>query len=179
VAEVSTQLNGFCSDDAFEAGDPGDDDQATATSIEIGAEQEHSWCPVGDKDWLSFQATQGQTLTFTSKAVGLNSAAAIRLYNTDGSTLLSDQHPNDANSSTTLEWKVPADGTYYLRLSPQDSKIGGEDAKYTISVTTDNQVNPATLICGSITIPALLGTGFVVAKKRYDQKKRSKRVGWK
>ncbi len=179
VAEVSTQLNGFCSDDAFEAGDPGDDDQATATSIEIGAEQEHSWCPVGDKDWLSFQATQGQTLTFTAKAVGLNSAAAIRLYNTDGSTLLSDQHPNDANSSTTLEWTVPADGTYYLRLSPQDSKIGGEDAKYTISVTTDNQVNPATLICGSITIPALLGTGFVVAKKRYDQKKRSKRVGWK
>ncbi|MPM69402.1 hypothetical protein SDC9_116347 [bioreactor metagenome] len=179
VAEVSTQLNAYCSDDSFEFGDPGDDKLATATNISIGAEQEHTWCPVGDVDWLAFPATQGQTLTFTTASEGLNSAAALRLYNTDGSTLLSEIHPADANSSATLEWTVPADGTYYMRLSPQDSKIGGEDTKYTFSVTTDNQVNPTTLICGSLSIPAVLGTGFVVAKKRYDQKKKSKRAGWK
>ncbi len=179
VAEVFTQLNAYCSDDSFESGDPGDDQLTSATNISIGAEQEHTWCPVGDIDWLAFPATQGQTLTFATKAEGLDSAAAMRLYNMDGSTLLSEIHPADANSSATLEWTVPADGTYYLHLSPQDSEIGGEDTKYTISVITENQVNPISLICGSISIPAVLGGGFALAKKRYDQKKKSKRAGWK
>jgi hypothetical protein len=103
----------------------------------------------------------------------------MRLYNSDGITLLGEAHPVDANSNASLEWTVPADGVYYIRLSPEDALVAGDEATYTFTAKVNSDVNPPMLVCGSITIPAALGAGFVVAKKRYDKKKASKRVGWK
>lgn len=179
LPEVSTQLNAYCSNDGFEGSDPGDDQRDSAAPISIGDEQQHTWCPVGDVDWVAFQASAGQTLSLTTSALGLNSAAALQLYNTDGSTILSEVHPADANASASLQWTVPADGVYYVRLSPEDAQVGGEDTAYKFSVKVNSDVNPLALICGSLGIPAVLGGGFAVAKKRYDKKKMSKRAGWK
>jgi len=85
----------------------------------------------------------------------------------------------DANSGTSIDWTVPADGVYYVKLKPVDELIGGEEATYTFSVKLQGVVDPGLLICGSISIPAALAGGLTLAKKARDKKKASKRVGWK
>lgn len=179
VPVVTIQLDTHCSDDRYEGTKPGDDQRDSAAPITLGDVQEHNWCPVGDVDWVAFQATAGQVLDLTTSARGLNAAAALQLYNTDGSTLLGEVHPVDENASASLEWTVPADGVYYVRLSPENALVGGDDTVYTFTVKVNSQVNPGLLVCSSITLPAALGGGFVMAKKARDKKKASKRAGWK
>lgn len=179
VQEAWTKVNSYCADDPYEGTDPGDDKRSSAAPLEVGVEQTHNWCPLGDVDWVAFQATQGQILKLTSAAKGLNAAVVIKLYNSDGITLLGENHPVDANSGTSIDWTVPTDGVYYVQLSPVDSAITGEDATYTFSIKVQGVVNPGILVCGSISIPALIGAGLTVAKKVRAKKKTSKRAGWK
>ncbi len=69
------------------------------------------------------------------------------------------------------------DGVYYIKLSPADARIGGQDTTYEFTVQKKSSVNPGTLICGSALIPALLGGGYAVSKQ-IQKKKKSRGVGW-
>jgi hypothetical protein len=179
-AETRTYLTDICLVDAFEGSDPGDDEKATAAQIVIAEEQTHNWCPAGDIDWLTFPAVAGQELEISASPVGTNSAAVILLYDADGTTILGEYHPVDANSDSVIDWTVPANGIYFLRLTPKDSKTYGTDANYKIHITQASIANPGNVICGSITIPTAVG-GALFAAKAIKEKKRkaSKRPGWR
>jgi murein DD-endopeptidase MepM/ murein hydrolase activator NlpD len=180
TAETHTYLTNSCLEDAFESTDPGDDEQATATQLIVAEEQTHNFCPSGDVDWLTFQAVTGQELEFSAAPTGTNSAVAMMLFDSDGSTVLGEVHPANANSSSVLAWTAPADGIYFLRLTPQDAKTFGTDAAYTVKFVQASTVNPGTLVCGSVTIPAAVGGAMLLAKKYSEKKKKeAKRPGWR
>ncbi len=178
-AQTRTYLTNSCVDDAFEGSDPGDDEQTSAAQLTVSVEQTHNWCPANDVDWLTFQATQGQSLEISAVPTGTNSAAVIYLYDTDGTTLLGEHHPSDANATSMLDWTVPFDGVYYLKLVPSDSKAYGTDATYTVKFIAASTASTGNIICGSVTIPAVLGGAFAITKSIRDKKKKAaKRPGW-
>jgi murein DD-endopeptidase MepM/ murein hydrolase activator NlpD len=178
--ETHTYLTNACVDDAFEGTDAGDDEQATAAQLTVSVEQTHNWCPADDVDWLTFQATKGQQLEFSAIPTGTDSAAVMYLYDTDGTTLLGEYHPSDANSESMLDWTVPADGIYYLKLVPGDAKTYGTEATYTVKFTAASSASTGNIVCGSITIPAVLVGALAISKSiREKKKKAAKRPGWK
>jgi hypothetical protein len=66
-------------------------------------------------------------------------------------------------------------------MEPVDNRIAGQDSEYTISVVSKSTVEPTTLICGSAAIPALLGGGYLVAKrakKVQEKRMHRKNMGW-
>jgi hypothetical protein len=178
AADVTTVVSGTCQEDSFEGTAPGDDEQSGAASIELGKSQQHNWCAAGDVDWVALQATKSQVLRLTTTPSGKNSAAIEQLYDSDGTTLLGENHPTDANSGASLDWTVPADGIYYVKLSPVDSQISGTDTDYTFGVEVQNTVQTTPLICGSISIPLLLGGAYTLVSKKVQKKKSAKRAGW-
>lgn len=177
-AETYTFFNIGCSDDGFEGAIPGDDDFTAAAPAEADVAQTHNWCPVGDVDWVTFLGTQGEKFSFVTSPIGTAAAAGIELYDTNGTTLLGIVQPTSADSETRLDWIVPMDGVYYVKLVPANPRIGGQDPTYTFTIQRRSSVEPATLICGSVVIPLLLGGGYVVNKK-VQKRKKSKGVGWR
>ncbi len=164
-AETATQVQAadVCTPDAYEL--YGDNARESAQALEIGAEQIHNWCPSNDQDWVSFTAKAGNTLQITTEPEDLNSAAAFILYDMDGATLIGSGQPADSNSGASLDWIVPTDGTYYLHLQPVDTTITGTNTRYKVAVASKGTLQPGTLICGSVSIPALLGGIYMAAKQ--------------
>jgi len=177
AAEAMTYINLGCSDDGFEGVTPGDDESLTAAPAGTDATQTHNWCSTKDVDWVAFQALQGEGYSFVTKALSTASAARIELYDTDRTTLLGMASPSSLDGEATLDWLVPLDGIYYLKLFPADSRIGGQDTNYEFTIQQKSSVEPAALICGSTLIPALLGGGYLVSKK-VQKKKKARGVGW-
>lgn len=169
VADAST-----CLPDSYE-GISGDGSFASAALIAVGDSQEHNWCPTGDSDWVVFTAKTGEKLHITSEPLAVGSAAGITLYDVNGTTFLGSAQPVDANSGATLDWIVPADGTYGLELAPANPAIVGSDARYKLTVEAKGTVEVPPLVCGSVSIPAALGGLYLVSKQM--KKKRSDALG--
>jgi murein DD-endopeptidase MepM/ murein hydrolase activator NlpD len=181
VPETSTLFVGSCIVDAYEGADPGDDDISGATSIEVGTPVSHNWCsPVtrGDgsqtdnMDWISFAGVTGDQLRFTTSATNLGSAALLTLYDTDGSTFIGEARPLSSDASASLDWTVPIDGTYFIKLERIDRRIHGTDTFYEVGIELKSKVQPGTLICGAAALPALLAGGYAVNKQMKKSKKR-------
>lgn len=110
------QLQGVCPD-AFEP----DNTPAQASLIVPGAAaQTHTFDPAGDLDWTRFQATAGAVYTATTFNLLLDTDTTLRLYDSDGTTLLAynDDWPGAPEPlASRIIWTAPADGQYYLRVS--------------------------------------------------------------
>jgi murein DD-endopeptidase MepM/ murein hydrolase activator NlpD len=176
LPEITTTMSGPCGDDLFEGSAPGDDEQPTSAPMELNTSQTHNWCPVGDVDWVVFKVKAGDQLKFTTKTVDLAAGALLQLYDQDGVTFLGEARPKNESAGAFLDWTAPLDGVYTARLSPVDTRIGGSDTRYILDISAKSTVKPGTLICGSVTIPAILGGAYVASKKL--KKKKPKGVGW-
>jgi murein DD-endopeptidase MepM/ murein hydrolase activator NlpD len=178
ATRVTTAVSDTCQQDVYEGTTPGDDVQGGAAPVEIGVSQLHNWCVEKDVDWVAFQAKKGQVLRFTTSPTGVDSAAIEELYDSDGVTLLGENHPADADSEASLDWTVPADGIYYAKYAPVNSGISGTDATYTAKIEMQSSVQTLPLVCGSITIPLAVGGAYVLVNKSAKKKKAAKRAGW-
>ena len=188
VAETTTFFIDTCSTDEYEGDTPGDDDITGANSLSIGNTQAHNWCAplsrietgTGDlADWISVPVTAGDQLQFYTEPTHLGSAALLTLYEPDGVTYIGEARPENSNASAKLDWTAPQDGTYYLRLSPIDSRIRGTDTIYQVGIEKKSELQPGTLVCGSAAIPALLGGGYLVTKqvKKFKKNRERKTLG--
>jgi len=181
VAETSTLFVGSCIVDAYEGSDPGNDDISGASLMEVGTPVLHNWCaPVtrGDGsqkdnvDWISFVGTTGDQLRFSTTPINLGSAALLTLYDTDGATFIGEARPLSSDGSASLDWTVPVDGTYFIRMERIDNRIHGTDTIYQVGIELKSKVQPGTLICGAAALPALLAGGYAVNKQMKKTKKR-------
>jgi len=184
VAETTTYFIDTCNTDSYEGDIPGDDDITGASSIAEGETQSHNWCaPIARAetgtsdaiDWISFTATTGDSLQFTTSPTGLASAASMTLYETDGVTYIGEANAENSNASAQLNWTAPADGVYYLKLTPADSRIRGTDTTYDIGIEKKSSLQPGTLVCGSAAIPVLVAGGYAVSKQVKKVKKNKER----
>jgi murein DD-endopeptidase MepM/ murein hydrolase activator NlpD len=143
-----------CKPDEYEA--MKDNSPEGATPMEIGEEQEHNLCGVGDEDWIAFPAKQGQVLRFHTTPVSGAAAVSIQLYATGSDSFLGEIVPEEFGTSATLPWTAPGDGLYYLRLRGIDERLAGTDVRYTVSIEAVNRVSMGGVVgFSSIMLPVL------------------------
>jgi murein DD-endopeptidase MepM/ murein hydrolase activator NlpD len=181
VPETSTLFVDSCIMDAYEGADPGDDDISGASMIEVGIPVSHNWCAPASRgdgnqndnfDWISFTGVTGDQLRFTTDAMDIGSAALLTLYDVDGATFIGEARPVNSNASASLDWTVPVDGTYYIKLERIDNRIRGTDTLYEVGIELKSKIQPGTLVCGAASLPALLAAGYALNKQAKKIKKK-------
>ncbi|ALO15234.1 hypothetical protein L21SP5_01588 [Salinivirga cyanobacteriivorans] len=98
-----------------------DDEYTAATEITIGGQPQQHSTTSADDDWFHFDAVAGETYVLKVSGYMDN---YLRLYSTDGTTLIdSDDDSSVENDGTTywgnpyLVWTCQADGTYYFKVT--------------------------------------------------------------
>jgi murein DD-endopeptidase MepM/ murein hydrolase activator NlpD len=171
--ETSTLVNGGCSDDDYEGKKSGDDTFQGASPIAYGETQAHAWCPVGDVDWVSFEAAQGDEVRISTATIGFSSEPVAQLYGTDGNTYIGEARVDGGSGKGEMTWTVPTAGKYYIKLVPQESKIGGVETGYQVGLELKSSIEPPALVCGGVSIPAVLAGALLVSKQVKKRKQKA------
>ena len=124
LSHIEVCVGQQCTPDIYEQDDTCDD--ALDISID-GVSQLHNLCPVGDVDWVKFQATEGVTYTINATPLGDDAEIVLSLYDTCGG------QPG-FGTGARLVWQALAGGTYYIEVKHHDSTYGPE-TDYELSVT--------------------------------------------
>jgi len=99
-----------------------------AKSITPGSTAQSHTLSSGDKDWMSFAATDGTT--YTIETFG-STDTYMNLFSTDGVTLVSsNDDQTGSNTNARITWTCPATGTYYFEVTGSYGAVGN----YTVSV---------------------------------------------
>ena len=97
-----------------------DNSAAAAGSISLDSNpQQHTLDPALDEDWMKFTVTSGTVVTATTFNLILDTDTVLRLYDTDGSTLLAynDDDPLlPEPTASRIIWTAPATGTYFMMV---------------------------------------------------------------
>ena len=92
----------------------------------------------GDIDWFAFKGKKGQNLTFIAHARSVRSPLdpVLNLYQKNDKTLKSLKGNDDVgrNPDSKIDFRLPADDTYFLRITDHLQK-GGPKYIYRIEVT--------------------------------------------
>ncbi|MFN2128998.1 MAG: clostripain-related cysteine peptidase [Anaerolineae bacterium] len=128
------QLTAGCEPDSYEP----DDDYATATTTQVnGGPQSHSFCPENDTaDWISFSATGGRNYQISTAQLQSYADTLIKLYGSDGKTLLGQDDDGGAGWASQINWTSPADGIYYVEVIEYFGRTGS-DTGYVLRVDSD------------------------------------------
>jgi len=126
---------------------------------------------------VTFQAKPGESFSFSANSLRPASAVRMQLYGADSTTLLGEARPENLDGDANLEWIAPTDGTYFVKLTPADARIGGQESVYQFKYETKSTLKPGILICGSAAIPVLLGGAYGAVNKG-KKKKKAKVVGY-
>lgn len=130
--------------DAFES----DNTPADANPFTVnGANQLHNgYCP-GDVDWVTFTAVSGQTYAIETFAAGQPYPyAVLRLYDTDGITLLTADYGSQGSGFSRIRWQAPANGTYYVQAGPL---YYGNGTAYNLGIMTTNLPPSTSCVTGA------------------------------
>lgn len=92
-------------------------------------------CPAGDVDYYAFDGNAGADIAADIDAWSIGSSldSVLHLYDTDGVTELASNDDWDGLDSR-IEYTLPANGTYYLKVRDYGAPNGGPDYFYTISL---------------------------------------------
>jgi len=122
--------------------DTNDNQRIHATTIIYqGEAQIHNLCNpasddrLGDADWLRFDAKSGEGYVLTAvPARGSAAAVRIRLYASDGTTLLAEAAPSVFGTPTTLFWHADQNRTVYALLEHVDASVSGSGTAYSVQL---------------------------------------------
>jgi len=79
--------------------------------------QRHTFHTVTDDDWVSFDAVAGDVVTIEAYNVGANAQCLAELFASDGTTLLDQDFTGLEPGGAIIEYIVPANGSFYVRLT--------------------------------------------------------------
>jgi hypothetical protein len=133
-AETSVTLNGACVDDG--------NNQARPSAQTQGWDQSavHPLCQ-NDVDWVKFNATKDQEIfIFLASRSGGASMHAV-LSDAGGATQFLDISSAGVGSGLNATWVAPADGTYFLEITPADPRIYGQDTTYLVYLGDPHQLH--------------------------------------
>ena len=127
---------GACLPDAYE-GTSGDNSALNASPIPLdGSSQTHSFCPIGDQDWVRFVTLAPNTkLTIRTSSLSSGYDSVLSLYGPDGATLLAANDDYGAGGDSLISQTVSAAGAYYVRVVPYNTNQFGSNTTYQLSVS--------------------------------------------
>jgi PKD repeat protein len=105
-----------------------------------GYSQIHNIHTEEDTDWVKFEAQAGITYTLTTGNTGDHADTVLELYDTDGSTLLAENDDCPGRwPASCLDWQVPGDGTYYVKIYHWDEYAYGCTTEYGLSIISNRE----------------------------------------
>lgn len=166
--DVSFTIQAECTPDEFEGENPGDDEFISSSPLEIDEKQAHNLCGEGDADWIAFPAKEGEAYQISTTPLSGGAAVNIQLYAPDGYNQLGEARPTDLAQPAILNWTSPRDGIYFVRFTPYDPGLMGNDARYEVRVNRLSQVYTPTLLCSSLLLPVIwvLVRAYLKAKRK-------------
>lgn len=108
-----------------------------------GTPQQHTLDPAQDEDWLLLPVSAGTVVTITTSNLILDTDTVLRLYATDGTTLLAYNDDDPALPdplASRIIWTAPYDGTFYAMV--RDYYRRGSCLGYDVAVVA-SQAMPA------------------------------------
>ena len=136
---------------SFETSLGGDAPDTTATGfvLAVGGWAHGSIGVTGDADFIAIDLVAGQSYSFAMVGIGSNALTNpyLRLYGTDGTTLLGEDDDSLANGNAVLRFTALDSGRYYL----QASAVGAITGNYAVAATIGAQAQfDAAMITGII-----------------------------
>ena len=113
-----------------------DDDYLHAVEIEIDGEKQYrNFGTPGDRDWVRFRASAGETYLIEISDLGPRCEAYLYLYDMGGVGQICRGY-NGSGQASHIEWTCPSDGTYFVMVRHSDRGISGSDTFYHLSVSS-------------------------------------------
>ena len=134
TAETSTTLNGACTDDGNNQA------RSSALTQSLNASAVHPLCQ-NDVDWVKFSAVKDQKVFIFLASRSGGAAVHVRLSNEAGTTQYLELNSPSVASGVNTNWIAPADGIYYLEITPMDARIYGQDALYLVYLGDPHQLH--------------------------------------
>ena len=134
TAEATTVL-APCALDAFEP----DSLPIDASTLAPGDVQAHTFCGVGDRDWVTFYAEAGGTYTIETTDLNGLADTVLELRSGDGVLLLKSNDDIDypVNLASRIIWQSPISGWYAAVVYQWGNRIAGDDVRYTLHLQAE------------------------------------------
>jgi hypothetical protein len=139
-AETTTsipEVSVLCSTpDAWEI----DNTPETAKSLPLNTPQLRNFCnpleasKLNDADWLKINVKADQTYFIRARPQFAQAAVALKLFDTNGVTIIAEAFPNDFGEVTFLNWTSPSSGVYYLLAYHPDGRVVGNSVSYLLEI---------------------------------------------
>ncbi len=94
----------------------------------------NTYHPLDTADWVKFEATKGFTYTIKTSNLEGGNDTILGLYDPNGIRITVNDDDADNIPASKIVWCAPADGTYYVKVSPFDQHAGGCEVSYTLEV---------------------------------------------
>jgi hypothetical protein len=103
--------------DAYES-TSSDGTNATTNTLVFGTNnnQAHSISSATDVDWVRISLVNGHTYTITVSGVGASLNPILRLYQTNGTTLIQQVNAGGLGANETISYTPAATGTYFIQV---------------------------------------------------------------
>jgi hypothetical protein len=92
--------------------------------------ERHNTHVAADADWFQFFAMADEFIFVLAEELEAESDLILALFDTDGSTLLLETWADPIG----INWQVPEDGNYFLKLRQYDTSVFGDNTLYNIEV---------------------------------------------
>jgi hypothetical protein len=129
-----------------ERADPYEPDDGIADSALIttdGVPQTHNLHTDGDRDYLSFQATEGNAYTIRTLDLGSGIDTIIYLLDEDEQELARNDDGTEEPLASQVVWIAPTSGACYVMVRDLGEDSSGPDASYSVSVRESASVEGA------------------------------------
>jgi hypothetical protein len=108
-----------------------------------GSPQAHNLHTQGDRDYVYFQASEGNVYTIETFGLGAEIDTIIYLYDAQEQELARNDDWTEGSLASRIVWIAPSGGTYYVMIRDLSEGSSGPDASYSISVEESTVVEGA------------------------------------
>lgn len=123
VVEITT-----CSLDGNEANNV----SSSATMLPINTSQPHNFCGTGDVDWVKMTVEGSHPYMVFVSSRGGGASMNVEVYKNNGTTLVKTYPATIFGQSQIVTFDTETNDTYYLKITPIDPRLAGNDVKYTV-----------------------------------------------
>lgn len=121
-------VNNGCSGDSYEP----NNDKGSGKNLPINTTQAHNFCGAGDVDWVTLSVQAGKPYMVFVTSLGGGASMNVEVYKNNGSSLLQTYPASVYGQSQVISFTAESNDTYYLKITPIDSRLAGNDVKYSV-----------------------------------------------
>ena len=160
-------ISGTGTPDTFE-----DDDAPTASRVTgrtYSTPEQHTFHDAGDADWVRFTVAAGATLRFETSNLQSSADTIVRLYGTNGTSVLAEDDDTGAGLGSRLDYTFTTAGNYFVRVVQYNEAVFGDNTGYTLTLTTTTSTGDAFEPDNSTTTARTIAVGAVHTGHTYGE----------